>query len=339
MAKRIRVDYNNDVKELFRDVLIKGTQWSQELKLLSFCDSATEPTWIPDFHQVQGMRPIFTGQSGLASDVEGKTIDPARIVFQGIHYDIITELIGPSGLQETSQEEALQIIIKSAAYFLGPDPDVWEEERVKLFFLAALVNDVHLYSYHAGTLKSCLASGVRGEGKFPDMQGLQFTYFLAGRSLYKTRMGYVTLGPEGCEPGDIVCVFLGSHRPIILSPASNGEYRVKGAATHPALYFGEALLGELPKGWRLRYTTLTLAPVFESPDGNQQRIDPRLDGIPLPEGKELRWRRNGTPYWYTAETDCWTDLDPRATMSELLNRGVRIEGFSLIQSAVRDRMY
>jgi hypothetical protein len=69
MAKRIRVDYNKDVKELFRDVLIKGTQWSQELKLLSFCDSATEPTWIPDFHRVQGMRPIFTGQSGLASDV------------------------------------------------------------------------------------------------------------------------------------------------------------------------------------------------------------------------------------------------------------------------------
>ncbi|VUC24067.1 unnamed protein product [Clonostachys rosea] len=324
-VSNISIDYKKDVKEVYRDALIDASVWHADLKLLSFCDSASEPTWVPDFDRIQHLRPITTSRSALCTDVEGKVIDFGHIWLKGVRCDTITEVLGP---EDGTIEQLRSTIVKGAVRFLGPDPDAWTQSEVKKFLLAVLVNDYNIYPPHVDGLWNYLASWVRLE-TIPEVKALQFIHYLTGRSLYMTRMGYPMLGPRGCRPGDVVCVFLGSHLPTVIRPMENGEYHVKGPATHPALLYGEALLGELPEGWRLQYTTRKLDPVFESPDGSQQRIDPRLADITLPEGKELRWRDNCTPFWYTAEIDRWTDFDPRATIEELSKRGVKIEQFTL----------
>ncbi|CAH0054944.1 unnamed protein product [Clonostachys solani] len=328
-VSKISIDYKKGVKEVYRDALIDATEWHSDLKLLSFCDSASEPTWIPDFHRIQGLRPITHARAALASDVEGKVLDFAHIWLQGIRCDSIAELLGPPDGEDRPNEQLRAAIVRGAIRFLGPDPDLWTQDEVKKFCLGILVNDFHLYPPQIDGLKSYLASLVRSEDTVPEAHFLQFIYYLTGRSLYFTRMGYVILGPRGCRIGDVVCVFLGSPLPTVLRPMENGEYQVRGPASHPALLNGEALLGPLAEGWRIRYTTRALDPVFECPHGKHYRIDPRLNDVPIPEGKELRWRDNGTPFWYTAEIDRWSNFDPRVSMEELTNRGVKVEKFTL----------
>ncbi|CAG9978688.1 unnamed protein product [Clonostachys byssicola] len=325
----ISIDYKKGVKEVFRDALIDATAWHSDLKLLSFCDSASEPTWVPDFHRIQDLRPITHTRAALASDVEGKVLDFGHVWLQGIRCDTIVEHLGPHE-QGPLNEQLRAAIVRGAVRFLGPDPEFWTQEEVKKFCLAILVHDFHLYPPQIDGIKGYLASLVRSEDSVPEVHFLQFIHYLTGRSLYWTRMGYVILGPRGCRTGDVVCVFLGSPLPTVLRSMENGEYQVKGPASHPALLEGEALLGPLREGWRLRYTTRALDPVFECPvHGEHHRIDPRLNDIPLPEGKELRWRDNGTPFWYTAEIDRWSNFDPRVSMEELRKRGVKVEKFTL----------
>ncbi|KAK7217168.1 hypothetical protein V2G26_005171 [Clonostachys chloroleuca] len=118
----ISIDYKKGVKEVFRDALIDATEWHSDLKLLSFCDSASEPTWVPDFHRIQDLRPITHARAALASDVEGKVLDFGHVWLQGIRCDTIVEHLGPHE-EGPSNEQLRAAIVTGAVRFLGPDPD------------------------------------------------------------------------------------------------------------------------------------------------------------------------------------------------------------------------
>lgn len=51
--------------------------------------------------------------------------------------------------------------------------------------------------------------------------------------------------------------------------------------------------------------------------------------MPVPEEWELRWRNNGTPFWYIAAEDRWTNFDPRISLEGLRKRGVRVDDYVL----------
>lgn len=56
------------------------------------------------------------------------------------------------------------------------------------------------------------------------------------------------------EPGDAACLLLGSEMPIILKPATGGQYNVVGNCF---MYGGELFLGPTPAGLReARYLVL-----------------------------------------------------------------------------------
>ncbi|KAJ4124829.1 hypothetical protein NW765_014357 [Fusarium oxysporum] len=174
-----------------------------------------------------------------------------------------------------------------------------------------------------------LAERISTHSKTLGGQLAHLTYYMHNRSIYLTKMGYVVLGPRDCQPDDLVVVFLGCHLPMVLQSIEDGEYKLKGPCAHPALLAGEAILGEMPKGWRLRYAKRGEEPVFENPEGKRQHIDPRLDNIPVPKEWELRWRDNGTPFWYIAAEDRWTNFDPRLSLDSLRKRGVRVDDYVL----------
>ncbi|EWG42535.1 hypothetical protein FVEG_04311 [Fusarium verticillioides 7600] len=60
-TSEIVVDYRKDVKDVRRDALVRASTYHQDLKLMSLCDSASEPTWIPDLERIQLQRPITYG--------------------------------------------------------------------------------------------------------------------------------------------------------------------------------------------------------------------------------------------------------------------------------------
>ncbi|KAI9147003.1 Heterokaryon incompatibility protein [Paramyrothecium foliicola] len=333
-TSEVPIDYKRDVKDVYRDALVRVSYWHQNLTLMSFCDSASAPTWVPDFDRVRNMRPMIAGQAALASPNSARALSRTLAEFDGIQSDVVSEVLGPIPGDDDSEEQRKDIVIKAAVRYLGSDPTVWSQGKVKQFCLALLVRYQFIQPPYLARLKACLATFVSSGGNDasrPDfaVQILTFTTYLFRRSLYMTERGYIMLGPRNCQPGDLVCVFLGSNLPSVLHPVGNGEHHMRGPACHPALYLGEAILGELPEGWMLRHPARVRKPHFESSDGSQQYIDPRLSDVPLPSDWELRKRQDGTPFWYSAERDRWTTLDPRLSKEQLQERGIKIETFTV----------
>ncbi|KAG5767748.1 hypothetical protein H9Q72_004512 [Fusarium xylarioides] len=327
-TSEIVVDYRKDVKDVHRDALVRASTYHQNLKLMSLCDSASEPTWIPDLERIQLQRPMAYGRAALCSAENGHAFTKEQLLLQGIRCDYITELVGPEDSQN-SQAQLQATVLEAARRFLGPHPETWDFQKVQQFSLMLHVNDFFIHSPFINKMHEQLADRISAQSKTLGGQLAHLTYYMHNRSIYLTKMGYIVLGPRGCQPDDPVVVFLGCHLPMVLRSIEDGEYKLKGPCAHPALLAGEAILGEMPKGWRLSYPKRGEKPVFEDPEGKRHHIDPRLDDIPIPEEWELRWRDNGTPFWYIAAEDRWINFDPRVSLEGLRKRGVRVDDYVL----------
>ncbi|KAI8410834.1 hypothetical protein FOFC_10693 [Fusarium oxysporum] len=327
-TSEIDVDYRKDVKDVHRDALVRASTYHQNLKLMSLCDSASEPTWIPDLERIQHQRPMTYGRAALCSAENGHAFTKEQLLLQGIRCDYITELVGPQDSQD-SQAQLQVTVLEAARRFLGPEPETWDFQKVQQFSLMLHVNDLFIQPPFINTMHEQLAERISTHSKTLGGQLAHLTYYMHNRSIYLTKMGYIVLGPRNCQPYDLVVVFLGCHLPMVLRSIEDGEYKLKGPCAHPALLTGEAILGEMPKGWCLCYAKRGEEPVFENPEGKRQHIDPRLDNILVPKEWELRWRDNGTPFWYIAAEDRWTNFDPRLSLDSLRKRGVRVDDYVL----------
>jgi uncharacterized protein YbdZ (MbtH family) len=336
-TSNITIDYTKEIKEVYCDALVQCSTWYQSLVLLSYCDSASEPTWVPDLHRIRGLRAVVSGQAGLACPSAARVLSKTHAEARGIRCDFITECLRPSTEDEgRTQAQNRDILVQAARRYLGPDPDAWALDKLQQFCLALYTSDHVIHSPNIEKNKAYLAPWVDPtKGKAyalpgdPVIQLYPFIYSLLGRALYLTRMGYLVLGPRGCLQGDLICLFLGSNLPTVLRATGNGEYQIKGPACHPALFFGEALLGQVPKGWRLVHPSRNSKPVWQNAEGKRTSVDPRLSDIPIPTGWEMRKRENGTTFFYNAEQDRWTNFDPRASEQELQKRGVKIQTYTL----------
>ncbi|KAM0554072.1 hypothetical protein ACHAPJ_007147 [Fusarium lateritium] len=327
-TSEIDIDYRKNVKDVHRDALVRSSTYHEDLKLLSLCDSASEPTWIPDLERIQHLRPITNGRAALCSAEKAHAFTKEQLQLQGVRCDYITELVGPQeGRDSQAQHEAT--VLEAARRFLGYDAETWNFQKVQQFSLMLQVNDFFIHPPYINKTQEQLAERIRTHNETLGAQLIHLTNFMHHRSIYLTKMGYIALGPRNCQPGDLIVVFLGCHLPMVLRSIEDGEYKLKGPCTHPALLSSEAILGEMPKGWRLRYVKRVGEPLFENPEGERQHIDPRLDNIPVPEEWELRWRNDGTPFWYIAKEDRWTNFDPRLTLDNLRKRGVKVDDYIL----------
>ena len=327
-TSKINIDYRKNIKDVHRDALVRASSYHEDLKLLSLCDSASEPTWIPDLERIQHIRPMTYGRAALCSAERGHAFTKEQLLLQGVRCDYIAELIGPQNGQDSQQHLEAALLV-AARRFLGHDPSTWDLQKVQQFALMLLTHDAYIHPPVIFTIQEQLAERIRSNSETLGAQAAYLTYFMDSRSICLTKMGYITLGPRNCQPGDHLVVFIGSHLPTVLQSIENGEYKIRGPCSHPVLLSGEAILGEMPKGWRLRYLKRVGDPLFENPEGERQHIDPRLDGIPVPEEWELRWRNNGTPFWYIAKEDRWTNFDPRLTLENLRERGVKVTDYIL----------
>jgi hypothetical protein len=65
------------------------------------------------------------------------------------------------------------------------------------------------------------------------------------RKPFRSKMGYVGLGPPDIRKGDVVCVFLGSDLPHILRKLDQSGYQLVGEAYVHGIMDGELMKGDV----------------------------------------------------------------------------------------------
>jgi hypothetical protein len=134
----------------------------------------------------------------------------------------------------------------------------------------------------------------QGRAFFGDSPGLR------GHRLGADAQGIILLLPAAAQEGDCVTVVYGSNLPVLLRPVEDqDQFRLVGQCFMHEVANGEALLGPLPKGWR----------VVDRPhkgrayvnDGTQTVTveDPRLAGLLIPlEEYRNKLEEDGFEYLY-----------------------------------------
>ena len=135
------------------------------------------------------------------------------------------------------------------------------------------------------------------------------------------------LGPQRLEVGDAIAVIQGVGRPMVLRPVSDSKYQVVGPCCIHTLNWGEALVGPLPPGWRLRLSGSLTSPgpaLFMHEDAESPtRLDPRIDWTALVVEEEDD-RRDKWLSENSAESYRRPDIDYLAT------RGLELQAITLI---------
>ncbi|KAG7416902.1 hypothetical protein Forpe1208_v005389 [Fusarium oxysporum f. sp. rapae] len=154
-TSEIDIDYRKNVKDVHRDALVRASTYHQNLKLMSLCDSASEPTWIPrTWSGYSNSAPMTYGRATLCSAENGHAFTKEQLLLQGIRCDYITELVGPQDSQD-SQAQLQVTVLEAARRFLGPEPEAWGFQKVQQFSLMLHVNDFFIHP-HSST--RCMSS-------------------------------------------------------------------------------------------------------------------------------------------------------------------------------------
>jgi hypothetical protein len=161
-----------------------------------------------------------------------------------------------------------------------------------------------------------------------------------GRSCFTTTEGYIGLAPAETKSGDIICVLLGSHFPIVLRSQGEEKYSVVGECYCHGIMDGSALLGPMPVGFEYVLNFVqdrkgSFPAFIDRRSGKVQGEDPRLAGYPLPTGWRIDTRHEGATVQFVQDNDDGTekspeDYDPRMTPDELRKRRVNAVKFDLI---------
>ncbi|KAF5023217.1 hypothetical protein F66182_4725 [Fusarium sp. NRRL 66182] len=146
-TSEIAIDYRKSIKDVHRSALVRASSYHENLKLLSLCDSASEPTWIPDLERIQHMRPMIAGRAALCSAERAHAFTKEQLLLQGVRCDYITELVGPQDDRD-SQAQLEATVLEAARRFLGHDPEAWDFQKVQQFSLMLHVDDFFIHPPH-----------------------------------------------------------------------------------------------------------------------------------------------------------------------------------------------
>lgn len=106
---------------------------------------------------------------------------------------------------------------------------------------------------------------------------------LGGRQLMHATGGYLGIAPPLAREGDIVCVLLGCHTPMVLRPRADNQFGIVGECYMLGISEGEEILGPLPTDIRRVYASSREWGVHSYWEDARTRtrslIDPRLEAL------------------------------------------------------------
>jgi hypothetical protein len=264
----IRPDYSLDTENVYIDVARRNIEFTRTLDLLHTCELSTRvlniPSWVPDWSvRTNCKEPLFKkwsacgfisanpsfDASGLVCTASGVPIAAITDVTEPklhsrINRDILTFLqaIKPSQGGPLIQCPQRQSLTEAYCRTLIADffQDAFEFSRPRLPTITDAINFLTtMWSKKPGLSDDKVWSHASAA------YSREFSGALEGRSFIHTDGGYIGLAPTGTQIGDIVCILLGSHYPLVLRPAADANGRrtwlVVGACYVHGVMDGEAI--------------------------------------------------------------------------------------------------
>src|SRR3569833_1684018 len=349
----IQPNYLLGPEDAFKDFALRLEKRYRTLNFLGLCESAKRPSWVPDLARLaQNPAGFQSGWASGPSDPQMKTLDAGTVQVHGVQCGAVRDNTRPVVPLDVSDSALRKIAVDISKSILGRDPSIWDETRLRMLTDALMgglcaefvASEPGMSGFpslaSAAALLRSLASGTNDDlqaaASDDDASRLvvNLREMLRGRSVITADDGSFVLGPGSARPGDLIWVVLGSHSPLVLrradEPGTKYKYTVVGACYYKPYMNVEALLGDLPAGWRFTFERAQYAPLYVHEDGTKTMEDPRLRDVALPPGwKATTDEETGGPTW-TREDGRWTHCDPRLNAGELEKRGVALEDVLLV---------
>ena len=298
----IEPDYEKSTSQVYQDVTLCCIDRHKSLEILKFSgmtDRPSEmPTWALNPTTVETPLPLLSGLASGCSESEVQSGGAGILSVTGNvsatvqHVDriecrdygsLIAEIrrLAPRDVLQGSYIGSGSLLtaycntlcVKRFDHVYLPHREVLPHFQQSLDFLSAIlqpgIKQVPDYSH-----------GTQAE-KF-----LDYTWsYCKERSFVKTPEGYIGLAPLNAQPGDQVCILLGSKFPMLLRPTSKSQYQVIGSCYVHGLTNGEAFLGPMPEQYQpiLAFDEVTRRYFWGFLDhgtGKTQWNDPRVDSLP-----------------------------------------------------------
>ncbi|PMD34559.1 HET-domain-containing protein [Hyaloscypha variabilis F] len=351
-------DYTKTPLEVYQEIVVRHIKHWRKLNLVTSVERQEhmvgEVSWVPNWSVLRNTTPIVNGLASGSSMSWVAFKDDRILQVAGIAIATIrvTEnfSLGPCGSQTYG---AFALGLKRMAEQMDLEGFV-NESSGNLRELARVLcsNDFSSQmsqptaGYPSLSDSETILQAILKESF--DFQGhIEYIYktyldcvatYCYGRSLFRSTNGHIGLGPEGAKPGDLITAWLGCDSVMILRPTGSGQYLVIGEAYCSGVMDGSAFLGPLPdsveKVARYAEGLKFYLPTFINRESGKLYVeDPRLEGVPLPEGwrKEEHANEEYFPWFVndsTGEDNGY--FDPRLSVEALGSRGVKLQVFDLI---------
>lgn len=319
-------DYGKTTSQVYQDVALRYIAHGETLDILKYSlfknKPSDMPTWVPDWKFTYMIKAFPWSQAGgdslsktnyRGAGVLSATGTHSATVLQSLQMSYVSDKTMFEKIRNAAPNDTLRSsYVGGGSLFAAycrticgnrfadtywPISKDWPRLGQSLDFLFPILQGA----------KPRQTKGFHGTeaNRFVD----QLNHYLRGKSVIKTREGYIGLAPQEALPGDRVCILLGCDVPLLLRPAQNHRFQVVGQCYVHGLMYGEAFLGPLPehyqvviafedKAYHLRFLNNRTREI--------QKNDPRR-GSP----------RNDEPH-------------PRLTPELIEKRGVKLQTFDLI---------
>lgn len=301
-------DYARPVGDVFGDVATRLATECRDISFLASCELESSslaclPTWVPDWSTPMKcawpIEPIWSACSWISAHAECVNTGVLRVAgVQMATIERTQDMVQTPAKTLNGYWFERALVVDTIKTFLPPSREALDAKYVG----GGTLLEAYCLALHRGRTsenfdrpnggalsmakaKNALLSifgmtRAPARGELPDDDPVEM--FLAtangemdGRCFVSTTEGYIGLAPATAKPGDIVCVLLGIHVPLVLrqtTPAP-GRYQVVGSCRVPGLMWGEAITGnQMPHCRPVRYT----AEIDDAIDRHRVKmVDPR----------------------------------------------------------------
>lgn len=255
--------YTQATEKVYMDIAQRVVTHLSSLDILEQCELSSRhldiPSWVPDWSTPMKSGTLHTTWSACAYVASRASFDinGLHCTVSGISIGRITEVRDRSKpLHEATISEWIEFTRswRPALESLN-DTYVTGEELTEVYCRVLIANQFSSI-LHSGafpefsySFKSLNMVWSDDESEEEIKKGLcksnsyirKMSAVMCNRVLFKTIGGHLGLAPLGTQAGDVLCVLLGCHLPIILRPTVDDTYEVVGHCYAHGLMNGEAI--------------------------------------------------------------------------------------------------
>ncbi|KAK2780550.1 ankyrin and het domain protein [Colletotrichum kahawae] len=342
----VEPNYNKDHRDVYTDFSRQYMQSTIDMGTFAFCDTADDttwmhPTWVPDFaKRIPQIAYWCTGNVAKHLQPQYQILSDDSCKVLGIYCGTISQCSSSVTPQKVVPSTCFEIIrswiLDVSSNRSQPFSQACIDELVCTISLGAIKEHNLECPWTSTEVTDILLGDMEWfspqESRREESKGILMSNFInngiGGNLLATTADGRFARSVGTTQVGDEIYVFPGEDVPIVLRKIEGGRYRVVGPCFMPSLMCREALLGQLPEGWKVQFGWKTLYGVITDLDGQIQSEDPRLGE--LPPGWESEPDDDGHVWYRYGPEGVWSLYDPRLTPERLADRGVKFEELIIV---------